>query len=498
MGATLKLLTEFGKTVKNSLGAMPAKSPSGKALMRMNVGSEPLPGYRLKRRLGQGGSGEVWLAEAPGGLAKAIKIALIDQALAQRELEGLQAIRDIRHPFLLVIERFELIDGLLIVVMELADTSAADRFDECVAQGMPGIPREELLSYLREAAEVLDAMSSKHGILHLDVKPTNLLMLSGHVKVADFGLAQSKDATMSPQNMAFTPTYAAPEVVFGLATPVSDLYSLAITYQELLTGSRPYTSTHIVELVDERKKNPPDVSPLPEKDRIVMRRALDLEPANRFGNCTDFVAALLDPTTFIRSLSPAEHRRLAGLENELVISPLPPSRRFSTAPALDGVRPEALPIAAKPASVSKPPAEIPTRPSAAAMQKALAQKPKVQEWRGAEVRTSFVASLPKEMFALKLKAFIEAAKPRIASLSDGHVDLEFPLRNWLGMKTAKGHRMLIDVYRANESGSSTAVEVTIRGLIEGYRGTDFAHRAELLLRTLKSYFMATGGVATRF
>src|SRR4051812_37836182 len=60
--------------------------------------------------------------------------------------------QDGRHPYILSLERFDITDGQLMIVMELADRSLWDRFRECQARGLVGIPREELLRYLTETA----------------------------------------------------------------------------------------------------------------------------------------------------------------------------------------------------------------------------------------------------------------------------------------------------------------------------------------------------------
>ena len=215
--------------------------------LHIEPNAEPIPGYRLIDRLGSGGFGEVWRAEAPGGLFKAIKFvqreadnsdsALIespnDPSRADQEWKSLVRVRSVRHPFILLLDRFEYIDNFLVIVMELADRTLGDRFKECRTQGLPGIPREELLGYLIEAAEVLDLMNSQYQLQHLDIKPQNLFLVHNHIKVADFGLV--KDTTAGGKFMTITggvtPVYAAPETFEGKFSRRCDQYSLAIVYQ---------------------------------------------------------------------------------------------------------------------------------------------------------------------------------------------------------------------------------------------------------------------------
>jgi serine/threonine protein kinase len=208
----------------------------------MNAANDPrglsIPGYTLSRRLGAGGYGEVWLAHAPGGLTKAVKFIFgsYNDKRAEHELRALQKVKEVRHPFLLSLERIEVVDGRLVIVTELADASLKDRFDECVKQGLPGIPRAELLGYMRDAADALDFLSKGHSLQHLDVKPENLLMLAGHVKVADFGLVKDVGKSQASLVGGLTPLYSAPEVFQGAPSTFSDQYSLAVLYQEMLTS----------------------------------------------------------------------------------------------------------------------------------------------------------------------------------------------------------------------------------------------------------------------
>src|SRR5207302_3166453 len=110
--------------------SVPAGLPDREWLMsvRIEPNSEPIPGYRLIERLGGGGFGEVWKCEAPGGLLKAIKFVFgnLDIAgdsgqRAEQELKALSRVKTVRHPYILSLERYDIIDGQLIIIMELAD-----------------------------------------------------------------------------------------------------------------------------------------------------------------------------------------------------------------------------------------------------------------------------------------------------------------------------------------------------------------------------------------
>ncbi len=265
------------------------------------INGEPIPGYRLLEPLGSGGFGEVWKCEAPGGLFKALKFVsgpshpLDDSGnRAERELRALERIKAIRHPYLLSIERAEVIDGDLLIVMELADRSLHDLLQEYRGKGQPGIPRAELLRYLGEAAEALDVMNQEHGLQHLDVKPRNLFLFGQHVKVGDFGQVNSLHELQGPgdRNEAVTPLYAAPETFLGRITLCCDQYSLAITYHELLTGSLPFSGTSFRQVALQHVQAKPDLGALPESDRAAVARALSKEPGERFPSCRAFLRAL--------------------------------------------------------------------------------------------------------------------------------------------------------------------------------------------------------------
>ncbi len=267
--------------------------------VRVERNAEPIPGYRLIDRLGGGGFGEVWRAEAPGGLYKAIKFVFGDLSCAnddgqkaEQELKSLKRVQSVRHPYILSLDRYDIIDGQLMIVMELADRSLWDRFKECRSQGLPGIPREELLQYMEEAAEALDLMNSEYQLQHLDIKPQNIFLVHQHIKVADFGLVKDLEGSHASITGGITPVYAAPETFDGKVTRFSDQYSLAILYQELLVGQRPFNGVNVRQLILQHLQAVPNVSPLPPGDQPHIARALSKTPNERFPTCRDLVEAL--------------------------------------------------------------------------------------------------------------------------------------------------------------------------------------------------------------
>jgi formylglycine-generating enzyme required for sulfatase activity/serine/threonine protein kinase len=278
-----------------------APQPSGNDFV-LAVGQRPLPDYELICKLGAGGFGEVWKAKGPGGFHVALKFVRLEQAAGETELRALELMKDVRHAHLLGLFGAWQQGGLLIIAMELADGTLRDRLRQAQAEDQPGIPRDELLEYLREAAKGLDFLNDRRlpggaggpaGIQHKDVKPQNLLLAGGTVKVADFGLAKVMEHTVTSASRGMTPAYAPPEFFNAQATRWSDQYSLAVSYCELRGGRLPFEGNQF-QIMAGHVMQPPDLSMLPEAERPAVARALAKKPEERWPSCRAFAEALAE------------------------------------------------------------------------------------------------------------------------------------------------------------------------------------------------------------
>ena len=291
-------------------------------------GDEPVPGagYRLLSYLGRGGFGEVWKASTPGGGEAAVKIIRLGGAEGRKEFRALQLVKRIRHPNLMplmafwlkssggallddaVAEQAELVASAaaepsldktsmpplaqslppaeLVIVMGLGDTPLIERLQQCKADGLPGIPVDELLGYMEDTAEALDFLnrpihecgSGPVAIQHCDVKPHNLMIVGGGVQVCDFGLARMMGVERVTTGAASI-AYAAPELLDGnRISSTTDQYSLAVTYFELRTGRLPYAEETVAAVLDAKRKETLDFSACLPAEQDVLRRATSCDP----------------------------------------------------------------------------------------------------------------------------------------------------------------------------------------------------------------------------
>jgi hypothetical protein len=296
---------------------------------QLSVGAEPLAGYRLIAPLGRGSFGEVWKADSPGGVRVALKFVALDSDAAAIERRALELITGIHHPNLLALFGSWPVEGFLMIGMELADRTLADRLREARAEGLAGIPFAELIEHLDGAARGLDYLNGcchphPQGGLdpvsfqHRDVKPTNLFLMGGGVKVGDWGLLRMLEGSSAGHTGHLTPAYAAPEFFEGKTSRHSDQYSLAATAFFLRTG-------HLLFAVDPWQGHlhrPPDLSRLENpQERRVLERALAKDPSERWPSCRLFVEELRVCAVPARTPPAPPHQRAGDLSTAGALQP---------------------------------------------------------------------------------------------------------------------------------------------------------------------------------
>jgi serine/threonine protein kinase/tetratricopeptide (TPR) repeat protein len=260
--------------------------------------------YRIERQLGAGGMATVHLAyDCRHGRDVAIKVLRSDLAETlgrDRFLQEIQLAARLNHPHILPVYDSGEAGGHLYFVMPVM--SGQTLRDRLAAGAMP------LDDALRIAVEVADALdyAHRHGIVHRDVKPENILLHEGHAVVADFGIGKALVAAASATGLLFTqvgvtvgtPAYMSPEQAAGEELDGrSDLFALGCVMYEMLTGEVAFTAPSVQGVIARRfVHSPPAVTAArPDIPALVgetVARLLHRSADQRFATGAQVVAAL--------------------------------------------------------------------------------------------------------------------------------------------------------------------------------------------------------------
>jgi serine/threonine-protein kinase len=255
--------------------------------------------YRILRKLGAGGMANVYLAEDEE-LGRRVAIKILNDRYANDELfierfrREAKSAAALSHPNIVSIYDRGEAEGTYYIAMEVIEGRS---LKELILTRGP-LPIPQAIAF---TLEILDALrfAHRHGIIHRDVKPHNILIGGERLKVTDFGIARAGASQMTEAGSIMgTAQYLSPEQARGApVTASSDLYSVGIVLYEMLTGKVPFSGDSAIEIamkhLNELPKPPSKIRPEipPDLDQVVLR-ALAKAPEDRYQTAEEFAEDL--------------------------------------------------------------------------------------------------------------------------------------------------------------------------------------------------------------
>ncbi|MGX9671299.1 LpqN/LpqT family lipoprotein [Mycobacterium sp. HM-7] len=355
-------------------------------------------GYTVRRLLGSGGMGDVYLVQHPRlPRLDAMKVlrenASVNEEFRIRFEREANIAAGLWHPHIVGLHDRGEFEGRLWITMDYVDgTDAA----QLVKYEYPnGLPLELVVDIVKAMSSALD-YAHQRGLLHRDIKPANILLSNidsdeRRILLSDFGIArQIGEVTgLTSANLAIgTVSYSAPEQLMGGDIDGrADQYALAATAYRLLTGQTPYQDTNQIAVISQHLSAPPpkasDLKPWLEPLNDVLIKAMGKSPEDRFDSCTKFARAFQRQAESVTE-SPTLNLRTAELRLPTVTpvvaeAPVAPAAEPPSAPEVTPppVAPPPVPpaVAAEPVPEPEPePAPAP-EPEAEVVQEPVAPPP---------------------------------------------------------------------------------------------------------------------------
>jgi serine/threonine protein kinase len=367
-------------------------------------GAEIAGRYRLEGRLGHGGMSTVHLA-IDLRLERQVAVKLLaehlaeDPAFVSRFQREAQAAARLVHPNVVQVfdsgrdER----TGQYFIVMEYIEGSSCAE----ILRDQGWVEVEEALSIIEQACEGLH-YAHRHGVVHRDVKPGNLLRArEGEVKLADFGIAKATEQSSITQvgSVLGTAAYLAPEQARGEeAGPSADLYALGVVTYQLISGRLPYEASSLTELALKQQQEEPAtldklVAAVSPELAGAVAVALALDPRDRYKTALEMRHGLSDGLRGIAPGAPGAAPRTTRLGRGAGRSVAPPTQATSV---LTSAR-----------RASGPPAAVPARRPRPGAPRAVAARP--VDGAAAPSRRRFNRALAAMLVLLALAVAVVAA-----------------------------------------------------------------------------------------
>ncbi|MGH8217809.1 MAG: protein kinase domain-containing protein [Steroidobacteraceae bacterium] len=256
---------------------------------------EPIPGYTIRRTIGQSEKAIVYLATSAALAADvALKVSrselesASDRQVLAREHTALSALR---HPAIVKIHEYGVHNGREYLAMEYFPRG------DLKARLQRGILEPDVLRYLEQIARSLDVVHTA-GIFHRDLKPPNVMLReTDEVVLIDFGLARNVQGELAITRKGVlrgSPYYMSPEQALGEKLDArTDLYSLGIIFYEMLTGKKPYTGTTAIEVLQQHVSAPsPRLPRQLEHFQSLLDGLTAKSPDERFANAAQVIEAV--------------------------------------------------------------------------------------------------------------------------------------------------------------------------------------------------------------
>jgi serine/threonine protein kinase len=253
--------------------------------------------YTLIRLLGQGGFGEVWLAERRSALMTtqvAVKLPLDPNPdLNAIRHEAQTWLRASGHPNVLPVIEADIYDGQVVIVSEYAEAGSLAKWLQQNGGKAPTVEAAvSMTSGILAGLQHLHHLSAP--IVHRDLKPDNVLLQGDQPRLTDFGISRVLKTTAMTQNASGTPHFMPPEAFAGRYSPQSDVWAAGVILYQMLSGKLPFPQSDLPSLYGAILTGTPAPLPahVPQELKASVAKALSKDPAQRFASAADMQAGL--------------------------------------------------------------------------------------------------------------------------------------------------------------------------------------------------------------